>query len=28
MPYNHALELEVQPTVAKIVAAVKRVAYK
>ena len=28
MPYNHTLELEVQPTVAKIVAAAKRVLYK
>ena len=27
MPYNHTLELEVQPTVAKIVAAAKRVLY-
>jgi pyruvate dehydrogenase E1 component beta subunit len=28
MPYNHTLELEVQPTVAKIVAAAKRVLYR
>jgi pyruvate dehydrogenase E1 component beta subunit len=28
MPYNHTLELQVQPTVAKIVAACKRVAYR
>jgi len=28
MPYNHTLELEVQPTVAKIMAACKRVAYR
>jgi len=27
MPYNHSLELEVQPTIAKIVAASKRVLY-
>lgn len=27
MPYNHTVELEVQPTIAKIVAAVKRVMY-
>ncbi len=28
MPYNHTLELEVQPTVAKITAAVKRALYR
>jgi pyruvate dehydrogenase E1 component beta subunit len=28
MPYNHTLELEVQPTVAKIVAAAKRALYR
>jgi pyruvate dehydrogenase E1 component beta subunit len=28
MPYNHTLELQVQPTVAKIVAACKRAAYR
>ncbi len=28
MPYNHTLELQVQPTVAKIVAACKKVAYR
>jgi pyruvate dehydrogenase E1 component beta subunit len=28
MPYNHTLELEVQPTLAKIVAAAKRTLYK
>lgn len=28
MPYNHNLELHVQPTIAKIVAACKRVAYR
>ncbi|WP_268759555.1 pyruvate dehydrogenase complex E1 component subunit beta [Alkalispirochaeta americana] len=28
MPYNHTLELAVQPTVEKIIAAVKRVTYK
>ena len=28
MPYNHTLELEVQPTIAKIVAAAKRSLYR
>jgi pyruvate dehydrogenase E1 component beta subunit len=28
MPYNHTLELQVQPTVEKIVAAAKAVLYK
>ncbi len=28
MPYNHTLELQVQPTVAKIIAACKKVAYR